>query len=234
MRKLKAFWRPFLAGQTVVKAARVLVSHCMRGTPSLPCSAGAKLAALAIFVFANAPVLAENTSTTLDTHAGLSPVFSVTCTPISFGVLLMPARQTTTYTIAILSRISDTLEIFGETAGVASSNTAGHTPKRGECTVTGADVPDGTVLQIWNSGAEWNALGPDSSNFYAGVPAPPVPHTGIIVAVTTQGDCKVVARTALCYMGGEMRTPGPILKSNWGSYKVVQSIGQVFYDQVGP
>ena len=147
-----------------------------------------------------APACAESTAATLDSYAGLDAVFTVTCTPLNFGVLLRPARSSSSEAVLQPHGAFDILEIYGVSAGVAASNNTGRKAQLDKSTVTGAEIADGANLVLSASGDRQRLI-PDSLLFIPNVPAPATAPTGMYIKTKPRSPCPVTNRAATCYVG---------------------------------
>lgn len=196
----------------------------MRVKSNLPLMA----AVLAATTLAAAPAQAQSADAVIasvDALAGLSPVLSMTCDSVNFGVWRIPTRTsggTTTITLTVSANNSTgvtTATPGGNTtgAGLAAGYTA---PVAATCTVSGSNNLSKTI-QTSIAGATNLPFGPSAHNNLS-TPATlatmtanlSLGGTGVVINGTGTGTFRVV---------GVLTVPQTIVTGNYGGYATLDA-----------
>ena len=185
----------------------------------------AALLAAVLTAFVALPAQAQSTTSTItasvNARAGLSPVLSVTCTPVNFGVWRVPARSTGGTTEITLTVSANTAA--GVTTGTATGNTTNvaldsnySVPDAATCSVLGSRPVSSTVptaitgntnlsfiASNHESLATPSALAALSANLT-------LAGTGVLVDASGNGAFRVV---------GVLTIPQTIVAANYGGYQ---------------
>lgn len=179
------------------------------------------LAAVTATAVTAMPAQAQDTvSATVNAIAGLSPVLSLTCTDVNFGVWRVPVRSaggTTTVTLAVSANNSSgatTATTGGNTTGVAVAS-GYQVPNAATCTVNGSNNPSSTIRTAIsnNTGLKFGTSAHNNLNNPASAAALSADlslgGTGVAIGQTGSGTFRVT---------GVLTIPQNIIVDNYGGY----------------
>ncbi len=164
---------------------------------------------------------ADSVVASVDATAGLSPVLSMTCDSVNFGVWRIPTRTTGGTTTITLTVSSNTAA--GTTTATPGGNTTGAglaagylPPLAATCTVSGSNNLSSTI-QTSIAGATNLSFGPSAHNTLS-VPAAlasmranlALAGTGVVINGSGTGTFRVV---------GVLTVPETIVAANYGGYR---------------
>lgn len=164
----------------------------------------------------------DTVSASVNALAGLSPVLSLTCTDVNFGVWRVPVRSaggTTTVTLSVSANTSagaTTATSGGNTTGVAAAS-GYNVPNAAVCTVNGSNNPSQTIITaIANNAAltfgasNHNNLN-NPSQVVSGMSADlALGGAGVAINTSGAGTFRVV---------GVLSIPETIAANNYGGYR---------------
>ncbi len=194
-------------------------------------------ASLAASLLAAVPAhaqVADSVTTSVNALAGLSPVLSMTCDSVNFGVWRIPVRSTggtTTITLTVSAN-----NAAGVTTATPGGNTTGAglaagylPPLAATCSVSGSNNLSQTIRTIIGSATNL-AFGPSAHNNLS-VPSTlaamranlALAGTGVAINGTGTGTFRVV---------GVLTVPQTIVSGNYGGYATEESAQVSASDQV--
>lgn len=163
----------------------------------------------------------DASATTIDAEIGLSPVLSLSCTPIHFGNWRIPERDNSRgKTTVTLQRTDKTVAVLaGDTNQVARASRFG-VPTAGECKVTGSTVIGGNISVNISSNTEISVMANGASH---GGKAP-AQLLAMKIDLALQSDSVVIddsGSSSTFYIIGTLTIPAQVRQTNYGGYQTV-------------